>query len=394
MSARGKRSFSEQTVAASQDYTMMHVFLTNNRTQLIDRCKAKVAARPQRAATEEQLANGVPMFLDQLIRTLRAEVAGKHAQSVEISGASGGDGLALSEIGVTAIAHGSSLLGLGYTVDQVVHDYGDLCQSITDLAFERDAPFAVDEFRTLNRCLDNAIADAVLEFSSQRDTRVLERHNEETKERVGFLVHELRNAVATATLAVGALEFGNMSMTGATGAVLKRSLSSLTVLIDRAVDEVRQGTPIEQQVFSVASFITDAENAARLDANAAGCSIKVQVVDSSLRIRANRALLQAALANLLQNAFKFTLPRTEITLDAFALDDQILIEVRDHCGGLPHGSVEKMFMPFSQRSDDRSGLGLGLAIARHNVEADFGTLSVRDIPGRGCVFAISLPSVD
>ena len=53
-------------------------------------------------------------------------------------------------------------VALGYTADQVVHDYGDLCQAITDLAFERDAPFAVDEFRTLNRCLDNAIADAVL----------------------------------------------------------------------------------------------------------------------------------------------------------------------------------------------------------------------------------------
>jgi hypothetical protein len=200
--------------------------------------------------------------------------------------------------------------------------------------------------------------------------------------------------VATATLAVGALEFGNMSMTGATGAVLKRSLSSLTVLIDRAVDEVRQGIPIEQQVFSLASFIADAENAARLDANTAGCRITVHAVDPSLRVRANRALLQAALANLLQNAFKFTLPNTEITLDAFALDGQVFIEVRDQCGGLAHGSIEKMSMPFSQRSDDKSGLGLGLAIARHNVEADFGTLSVRDMPGTGCVFAIALPAAN
>src|SRR5476651_40405 len=181
----------------------MHAFLTNNRGALVERCKAKVAARPKRAATERQLANGVPMFLNQLIRTLQAEEVGAYDESVDISGASGGDALALSEIGVSAAAHGASLLGLGYTVDQVVHDYGDLCHAITDLAFERDAPFAVDEFRTLNRCLDNAIADAVLEFSSQRDSRVLERHNEETRERVGFLVHELRNAVATATLAVG-----------------------------------------------------------------------------------------------------------------------------------------------------------------------------------------------
>ena len=73
-------------------------------------------------------------------------------------------------MGVTATAHGKDLLTLGYSVDQVVHDYGDLCQAITDLAFERDAPFATSEFRTLNRCLDNAIADAVTEFSFQRES--------------------------------------------------------------------------------------------------------------------------------------------------------------------------------------------------------------------------------
>ncbi len=370
---------------------MMHTFLTNNRTELIQRCKQKVAARPQRAATEEQLANGVPLFLDQLTRTLEAEDAGRNDESIEISGASGGDGLALSEIGVSAIAHGASLLGLGYSVDQVVHDYGDLCQAITDLAFERDAPFAVDEFRTLNRCLDNAIADAVLEFSSQRDIHVLERHNDETRERVGFLVHELRNAVATASLAVGALELGHMNMGGATGAVLKRSLNSLTVLINRAVDEVRVGAESDRSVFSVASFIADAEVAARLDANAAACELSVPAVDPLLHIHANRAALQAALANLLQNAFKFTSEHTEITLNAFAANGQALIEVHDHCGGLPHGSAEKIFTPFAQRGQDKTGLGLGLAIARHNVEADLGTLSVRDVPGIGCVFTMALP---
>jgi len=362
---------------------MMYAFLERHRSDLIDRCMGKVAARPQRAVTEAQLANGVPMFLEQLIRTLKAEDAGRQGESVEISGASGGDGLALSEIGVSAISHGASLLSLGYTVDQVVHDYGDLCQSITDLAFELNAPFAVHEFRTLNRCLDNAIADAVLEFCSQRDVRVLERHHDETRERVGFLVHELRNAVATATLAVSALEMGNMNMGGATGAVLKRSLSSLTVLINRAVDEVRIGVESDRTAFSVASFIADAEAAARLDANAVACELSTLAVDSILHIYANRLTLQAALANLLQNAFKFTHDHTAVKLAAFARNGRVLIEVHDHCGGLPIGSVEKMFAPFTQRSEDKSGLGLGLAIARSSVEADFGTLSVRDVPGNG-----------
>jgi hypothetical protein len=47
-----------------------------------------------------------------------------------------------------------------------------------------------------------------------------------------------------------------------------------------------------------------------------------------------------------------------------------------------------MFTPFAQHGEDRSGLGLGLFIARRSVEADAGTLSVRDVPGTGCVFTI------
>ena len=370
----------------------MHKFLSNNRDELIARCKLKVAQRPHRAATQVQLANGVPMFLDQLTRTLRAEEADEGAESMRISGPAGGDALALSEIGITATAHGKELLQLGYTVDQVVHDYGDLCQSITDLAYERDAPFAIDEFRTLNRCLDNAIADAVTAFSAQRDSTIAQAQKTDAAQRVGFLVHELRNGLATAMLAVSALELGKMSVSGATGAVLKRSLSALEGLINRSLIDVRSSTPEERSIFAVQAFIAEAHHAAQLAADAAGSKIVVSPVDMALGIEGNRDLLLAAVANLLQNAFKFTHAHTAVSLDATDNGDHVLIKVSDHCGGLPEGSAERIFLPFVQTGEDRSGLGLGLSIARQNVEADGGTLTVEDIPGTGCVFTIRMPA--
>ena len=370
---------------------MMHGFLTNNRDDLIARCRAKVAQRPRRAASEQQLANGVPMFLDQLIRTLQAEERADDGTSARISGASGGDMLALSEIGVSASAHGRELLMLDYAVDQVVHDYGDLCQAITDLAFERDAPFSVDEFRTLNRCLDNAIADAVTSFAAQRDEVMALRQDSEATQRLGFLAHELRNALNSASLAVGAMEAGSMPMGGATGAVLKRSLASLENLIDRALRRVRDEARQQSQPFAVDAFIADATSAAQLDAVVRGCTLSVNAVDPSLLVQGHRESLLAALANLLQNAFKFTHAHTDVTLRAQASGDRVLIDVMDHCGGLPHGSIERMFRPFTQHAEDRSGLGLGLFIARQSVEADAGTLTARDLPGTGCIFTISLP---
>src|SRR5665647_444704 len=173
---------------------------------LIVRCKAKVARRPSRAATADQLSNGVPILLSQRQRMLEAEESDESGESLRISGASGGGALSVSEMGVTATAHGKELLRMGFSVDQVVHDYGDLCQAITDLAFERDAPFSVDEFRTLNRCPDNAIASAVSVFSLQRDAGNATRQDADVQERLGALVHELRNSLATASYAVAALE--------------------------------------------------------------------------------------------------------------------------------------------------------------------------------------------
>ncbi len=371
---------------------MMHEFLSHNRETLIERCRAKVAQRPARAATEQQLQNGVPMFLEQLIRTLRVEQTSEPMDSRKISGPSGG-GASLSEIGESAAQHGRQLLELGFSVDQVVHDYGDLCQAITDLAFERDAPFQIDEFRTLNRCLDNAIADAVTEFSYQRDFVVASQQALEINERLGFFAHELRNFLGTATLAFTAAKMGNLNMTGATGAVLERSLSGMRDLINDSLAEVRAraGKAGQHVTFSLADFIAEIKSAGDLAAQVRGAVLTVSAVDARLAINGDRDAIYSAVANLLQNAFKFTRPHTEVTLDAYALSDRILIDVKDHCGGLPPGSAESMFLPFTQNGPDQSGLGLGLSIARRSVESNGGVLSVRDVPGTGCVFTVCLP---
>ncbi|GAC1533229.1 MAG: hypothetical protein NVS2B4_13510 [Ramlibacter sp.] len=371
--------------------TAMHQFLINNRLDLIERCKRKVEQRPRRAVTDEQLRHGIPLFLDQLARALGAEEEGHLAESMEISGVAGGASHAPSEIGVSAAAHGKELLELGFSVDQVVHDYGDLCQSITDLAFERDAAFPVQEFRTLNRCLDNAIADAVTEFTRLRDISLAQQRSADTNAQLGFLVHELRNAAGTATLAFQAIELGQLPVSGSTGAVLKRSLVALTGLLERSLDDVRRNSESEKQVFDLAVLIDDAKATAQLDAGASRCKFSVHAVQPGIAIRGNRHLLLAAIGNLLQNAFKFTHDHTEVTLKAFASARHVRIEVADHCGGLPKGSAEEMFTPFRQRSGDRSGLGLGVTIARQNIEADAGTLNVRDVPGEGCVFTIRMP---
>ncbi|MEO8603872.1 MAG: HAMP domain-containing sensor histidine kinase [bacterium] len=372
---------------------MLHQFLTGNRTELIGRCRSKVALRPAPRATAHELEHGVPLFLDQLIKTLQVEQTAEPLRSRKVSGPSGGGKPAVSEIGETAAQHGRELLQRGFSVDQVVHDYGDLCQAITDLAFDLEAPIAIDEFRTLNRCLDNAIADAVTEFSYQRDLFIADKQALALNERLGFLAHELRNLINTATLALTVIKKADVGLVGATGAVLDRSLVGLRNLIDRSLTEVRMtaGLPLQHRLFSLAEFIAQIRLSAGLEAHVKECVFTVGAVDPSLAVDADQDLLFSAVGNLLQNAFKFTHHHTEVTLSAYAAADRILIEVEDNCGGLPPNGADKMFLPFTHAGTDTTGLGLGLSISRRSVEANDGTLSVRDLPGAGCVFTIDLP---
>ncbi len=374
---------------------MLHEFLTTHRQELIERCRIKVAQKQAPAATKMELEHGVPLFLEQLIKTLQLERTPDPMQSFKVSGPSGGGGHHTSELEETAGMHGRELMRHGFTVDQVVHNYGDLCQAITDLAFELKTPIEIDEFRTLNRCLDNGIADAVTEFNFQHDFNVKDEQVNALNKRLGVFAHELRNQLNTATLALHAVKSGNVGLAGATGAVLENSLAGMRSLINSSLTEVRitAGLPSLHRRFSLSDFIAEMKVSAILEAHVHKCILTVADVDPHLAVDADRDLLASAIGNLLQNAFKFTKHGTEVRMKAYASGDRILIDVEDHCGGLPPGDVEKMFVPFTQSSEDHSGLGLGLSIARSSVEANQGTLSVRDLPGEGCIFTIDFAAL-
>ena len=370
---------------------MLHEFLTTNRTQLIDRCRAKVAKRSAPKVAPLELEHGVPLVLDQIIKTLELEQTSEPERSVKVSGTSDHGTPDQSEIGATATRHGRELLKQGATVDQVVHDYGDLCQAITELASEARMPILAAEFRTVNLCLDNAIAGAVTEFAYQHDTLTNGKGAQALDERLRALAHELRGHIQTAALTVSVIKAGKVGLTGATGTLLDQSLVSLQRLVDRSLADAwaTAGLTARYQVISLAGFIAEAEISASLEAQARECKFTVAEVDEGLAIDADRDMLLSAIGNLLQNAFKFTGPHTEVSLSAYSAGDRILIDIADRCGGLPPGDPEKMFLASAQSGAEKSGLGL--SICRRNVEANNGVLRVRDMPGSGCVFTIDLP---
>jgi len=354
---------------------MLHEFLTLHRDEIISRTREKVGARIAPQLTEAVLEHGVPLFLEQLAATLCRE------QETPARPTS-------PEMARSAILHGAELRQAGFTVAQVVHGYGDVCQAVTELAIELGIPISADEFKTLNRCLDEAIAQAVTEYARQRDLshpRGAARH--------GFFGHEQRNLVHNAILAFEVLKTGTVGIGGSTGKVLGRNLIALRDLIDRSLVEVRLEAGLHhRQRVMLGQFVDEAGLAATIEAEARGLQLSVSPVEPGVAIDVDRQLIAAAIANLLQNAFKFSRAHGHVVLrtDTTAAG-RVLIEVEDECGGLPPGRAEDLFRPFAQRSTDRSGLGLGLAIARESVEVNGGEIRARNLPGRGCVFTIDLP---
>jgi hypothetical protein len=290
----------------------------------------------------------------------------------------------------SATAHGRRLLALGFTVAQVVHDYGSLCLAVTELADETKAPITAAEFHTFNQCLDDAIAQAVTEYGHRREQAIAD----EGTERLGILAHELRNALGAAILSFQTLKTGSVGISGSTAGLLDRSLRRLVELVDSSLAQVRLevGSRSAQRI-SLREIIEEIEVGASMEASARGLTLTVTPVESGVDVKVDRQLLAAAVTNLLQNAFKFTRARGHVALRTSPTGERVRIEIEDQCGGLPPGMVDKLFRPFEQQGGDRTGLGLGLSISRKSVEAEGGEIYVRELPGVGCVFTIDLPRV-
>jgi K+-sensing histidine kinase KdpD len=354
---------------------VLNEFISLHRAKILALTREKVAARMAPRPTETELEEGVPLFLDQLIAVLKAQAVRGTAPD--------------PEVGRTAAYHGATRMKIGFTVDQLVHDYGDVCQAITELAVDLDKTISADDFRSLNKCLDFAIARAVTEFERQRARQQSEQENERT----GFLVHELNNLITTAKLTFHVLKQGKVAIGGSTGTVLERTLNSLADVVDRTVATVRAATGVfAREPVWVSELMEEVQVVATIEAAMHGFKLEVSQLGDALQIETDRPLVVGALVNLLRNASKFSPRGSTIGLRVAKIaGERVCIEVEDQCGGLPPGDEEDLFRSFEQRSLDRSGLGLGLAVSRQNVRAIGGELRVRNLPGKGCIFSLELP---
>lgn len=358
---------------------MLYEFLLAERDEILALCSNKIALLADSRSSSDEMEKGLPIFYDELIEILRTDT--------DESGQARNNTIE-SVHRDSAERRGKESLKLGYSISQVVHGYGALCQAITEYLESNSSQNASPrEFNRLNFCLDIAIAEAVTEFNRGQRENALQ----DEVQRLGFLAHELRNALNSATLAYQLVKTGKVAANGSTSRMIELAHTRIKDIIDRSLVEVRlRNEPtLEYQRCRVTDLISEVEANGLFEANKKSIEVRVEVVPE-LEILIDTHLIISALSNLVQNAIKFTKPGGIVWIRSKVRDGRVLLEVEDQCGGIAPGKVEELFKPFSQMGIDKSGLGLGLTISRRAVELNNGTLSVCNIPHQGCVFSIDL----
>ena len=288
---------------------------------------------------------------------------------------------------LAASEHGAQRYRLGYDVATLVREYGLLQEILFDLIEERSAQISLHELRILALTISNAVADSSLRYAHARDAE----QQRQASQHIGFLAHELRDPLGAARLGITLLR-QKESASPVLDSV-ERGLTRMTQLIDDALIDVRlrSSGQLHRESFPLCDLVEVVVEEASAAAQAKGIKVRSEIA-SRQPIIADQRVLRSAVSNLVRNAVKFSRPEGEVIVRAVDAGGRWRIEVEDSCGGLPEGAVETVFDPYVQLGKDKSGFGLGLAIAKQAAMTHDGEIRVHDLPGKGCVFVLDIPA--
>jgi signal transduction histidine kinase len=350
----------------------LHAVLASRRDEVMQRWLEEVRGTLHPVSMPRvELVDHLPAFLEQVTAALRRP-------------ANAADGLDAAE------DHGVQRLALGFSLDQVVREYGAMRTAILAVAADAGAEIVPSDQEVVFTCVINGIAGAVSEYSRQRDAEM----QRQATEHFAFIAHELRNPLSSAALALTALqEQRKLDPMDRAVKILDRGLQLMQDLIDHALRMARigSGVDLEPEPIQLRMLLEETRSAVALNAEAKDIVVEVSL-DGEHEIQVDTRLIRSALSNLVRNAIKFTHPGRTVTVRGKVSGGRATIEIEDACGGLPAGDLDKVFSPFVQLGvGASSGFGLGLAIARQAVDAHGGTLRVQNLPEKGCIFVLDLP---
>ena len=208
--------------------------------------------------------------------------------------------------------------------------------------------------------------------------------------------HDLRTPLASAKAAVSSLRSLDIQLTAEDHdellATADESLDRLTHLVDNLLDMSR----LQAGAMSVFPRPADLEEIIARSLDDIGPPARTVLVDfpeGLPEVMVDPAIMERVIVNLTANALRYSPAASPPLLTASALGDWVEVRVVDRGPGIPESDRDRVFVPFQRLgdTDNTTGVGLGLALARGLTEAMGGTLEPEETPGGGLTMAISVP---
>lgn len=243
--------------------------------------------------------------------------------------------------------------------------------------------------------MQNALAYRSLEVAEAS----LKQADKRKDEFLAVLAHELRNPLAPLRtgLEIFKRSDGNREMLGEALSAMDRQVTHLVRLVDDLLDLGRishDKLELRKQRVDLVLVICQAMETCQPLAAREGQTIKLVLPEEPIELDADSIRLAQVFSNLLNNACKFSLPKSDIVVSAARDGDQAVVTVKDDGLGIPPENLEQVFEMFAQLPSNRvhGGLGIGLSLARRLVEMHGGTITAHsEGSGRGSLFEIRLP---
>ncbi|RUR03313.1 sensor histidine kinase [Labedella endophytica] len=207
--------------------------------------------------------------------------------------------------------------------------------------------------------------------------------------------HDLRRPLASAITAVGGLRSTEVVLTPAEREELLATADESLVALAALVSDLLDVSRLQAGALAVVLDDVDIDDVIlpSLDELGLGPSqVELDLAPDLPSVSADAALLQRVVVNILANAVRFSPPGRRVRVATSAFGDSVEVRVVDHGPGVAADRREEIFVPFQRLgdTDNLTGLGLGLALARGLTEGMGGTLEADDTPGGGLTMVVSL----
>lgn len=341
---------------------------------IVDRWLAHVRSDALAAdAPPTALVGGVTEYLTRLAELLRGH------KSIKGAGTTAWNDVARE--------HAITRVKLGFDVMQLAHELVVLRRVTTEVLREEGLLRDIAQVSRLTDVIEAAMIASVKSYVDFRDYAA--RRNE--SEHIGFLTHELRNPLGSVALAASQLRRDAPAGQQRVLDLLDRNIERMQRMIsDVLLTERLQTGEIESRPVDVrlGELLRDVLEVRQRAAREKGIELET-CFDPETRLHVDPKLTLTAIENLLDNAIRFT-DAGEVILEFEDRGSEIVVHVRDHCGGLSPEELRVIFEPFRRTHHTSSGTGLGLAIVRRAVEAQGGRIHAESKNG-GCHFWFTLP---